>query len=294
MSEEAEPIVEATAPTDDELKAEELFKKLYQPQRMSKHLKYLEIPEFDAKEAFVAERIFEISERGLDDADASKLAAAMRVFRPAEMEELYIYLNHIGDAGFTEIVGELHHLPQLDLLWAAQNEISDAGFASFGQLVASGGAARLTRLVMHGNKIGDAGAKAFADAIADGALPELKWLFLNENEIGDAGVEAIARALEGGACPKLTRLALQNNKLGDQALYALAEMVTKGGMKEVGEYIYVQENAFSKAGREALSSAMAGLHLQGHFGWPLPKTQAELAAGERRAQRRAEGRMEYD
>ena len=90
----------------------------------------------------------------------------------------------------------------------------------------------------------------------------------------------------------MTRLALQGNKFGDPALFSLAKMVSKGIMREEGEYIYVQENEFTQAGREALRTAMVGSDLQGHFGWPPPLAQAELKAKKKNDKRRAAGKME--
>ena len=84
--------------------------------------------------------------------------------------------------------GALANLKEL-LLWG--NTIGDAGMTAFaGAIGASEAMASLRELYLGGNQIGDAGVEALAKAAADGAMPQLENLNLRENQIGDTGSPA--------------------------------------------------------------------------------------------------------
>jgi hypothetical protein len=173
---DAETSKHAKALSPDEIKAEELFKKLYRPHRYSKHLKYLEIPEFDAKESFLTDECFEISETGLDDEDGIKLGLAMKVHQPDSLTSIFFYRNQMGDAGFHGIIDQIHHVPQLEVLYGAENQFTDRAFEAFIRLVDTGGGRKIHHISLQKNQIGDAGARHLAGALAKGAFPELQAL----------------------------------------------------------------------------------------------------------------------
>eukprot|EP00316_Scyphosphaera_apsteinii_P001441 CAMPEP_0119301080 /NCGR_PEP_ID=MMETSP1333-20130426/2923_1 /TAXON_ID=418940 /ORGANISM="Scyphosphaera apsteinii, Strain RCC1455" /LENGTH=300 /DNA_ID=CAMNT_0007303055 /DNA_START=16 /DNA_END=918 /DNA_ORIENTATION=- len=274
----------AYALSEEEIGIEELWKKLYRPATMSKHLKYFEIPEQDYKEFFEEEPIFQCSEEGLNDEDCLKLANAMRLKKPEQLRSLYVHKNDYTDEGFAHIVKALPYVPGMEILYAAQNNLTAVGMKAFSALAGTDGGRGVKQLTLNRCKLESAGLKELAINLKGGALPNLEWLWLSENDIGDEGVIELGdNCLAQGACPKLARLALQTNQVGDDGLKALARAVSKGAMKEQGEYIYVMENRFTEDGRRALLQGMeAGAEkrddciLQAHFGWPPPLSLVDI------------------
>lgn len=260
----------------EEQQAQAFFNKFTLPARPCEHLKYRELPAFNAKGAFLAEEVFDVGDRRVDDDDCHGLAAALALLHPPQLRQLHLQRCSMGD-GFAAVLEALTAVPSLELVFAPQNQIGDVAMLGFDRLIAVGASLGLRKLALPTNRIGDAGAVSLAHALRAAVLPELEYLFLAENQIGDGGVVPLAEALGGGACPRLSRLSLQGNRLTDTSLSALASALTQGAFAH-GEYIYVQENPITDVGRQTLSAAIAGHPnlLQGHFGWPPPLPRQQL------------------
>lgn len=265
------------APIEEQ--AEAFFAKFTEPARPSEHLKYLELPAWDARHSFVTDAAFDLGDRAIDACDALGLSSAMRTLRPAQLTELHLHRCSLCADGLAAVVAALPALPALESLFAMQNGAGDGAMSAFAGLARTGGVP-LRRLALQENGITDCGAASLAAALA-GATPQLEWLYLSGNEIGDEGGVAIAEAVEGGACPRLARLALQHNRLGDATLLALGRAAA-GGKLPKGEYLYVHENEHTPAGRDALAAALEGHpnQLQAHLGWPPPLPRDELRRDE--------------
>ena len=96
--------------------------------------------------------------------DGVKLGLAMKVHRPEPLTSIYFYRNRMGDAGFHGIIDQLHHVPQLEVLYGAENQFTDRAFEAFVHLVDTGGGRKINHISMQKNAIGDQGAKYLAEA----------------------------------------------------------------------------------------------------------------------------------
>ena len=81
---------------------------------------------------------------------------------------------------------------------------------------------------------GNAEAAQLAEVLGSGAAPQLKKVVLQLNEIGDEGCKALAAALKEGAAPRLVMLELDKNKIGDEGCKALAAALGKEGGRRRG------------------------------------------------------------
>jgi hypothetical protein len=260
----------------EEQQTQAFFNKFSLPARPCGHLKYRELPAFNARSAFLTDKVFDVGDRPVDDDDCRRLATALTLLQPPQLRQLHLQRCSVGD-GFGAVIEALAAVPSLELVFAPQNQIGDTAMLAFDSLAAAGAPVGLKKLALPTNRIGDAGVLSLVHALRAAMLPELEYLFLAENQIGDSSVVPLAEALGAGACPRLSRLSLQDNRLTDTSLAALAGALTRGAF-EHGEYIYVQDNPFTDVGREALSAAIAGHPnlLQGHFGWPPPLPRQQL------------------
>jgi len=156
--------------TAEEVLAQALFSMLTLPARPSAHLRHLEIPAFDAKASFLSDAALDLADREMDGADCAGLAAALRLFHPAQLRELHLQRSRMGD-GFALVVEALYAMPSLEVVFAMQNQISDAAMAGFTRLAATGGAAGVKQISLQRNRIGSGGVRTLAAALSNGALP---------------------------------------------------------------------------------------------------------------------------
>jgi len=109
MPSEDAPIEEATE--RDLEQAEEFFAKFTEPARPSEHLKYLELPAWDARHSFVTDAAFDLGDRAIDACDALGLSSAMRTLRPAQLTELHLHRCSLCADGLAAVVAALPALP---------------------------------------------------------------------------------------------------------------------------------------------------------------------------------------
>jgi Ran GTPase-activating protein (RanGAP) involved in mRNA processing and transport len=128
------------------------------------------------------------------------------------------------------VKGALANVRELTL---SGNAIGDAGCAALADAAGKGALANLKELHLYNNQIGDAGCAALADAAGKGALPNLQTLELSGPDggrggIGDAGLTALACAK--GALANLTTLWLPHNQIGDEGMIKFSEALGKGAL----------------------------------------------------------------
>ena len=151
-------------------------------------------------------------------------------------------VKRLYEAAFQEQFGKATELRYNFLGWG------DAEVTQLAEVLASGAAPRLEKLILHGNKIGDEGCKALAAALKEGAAPRLKELELQCNNIGDEGCKALAAALgKNGALPLLKSLVLHRNGIGDEGLRVLATALEQTGAVPQLQDIELDANFSAKA-----------------------------------------------
>ena len=152
----------------------------------------------------------------------------------AQLRELHLRFNQIGDAGLAALAQALGGLPRLETLSLNNNRVGDAGLAALARACAHDGALRsLEALFLNENQIGDAGLAAFAAGARGGGLARLTLLLLDANAFGAAGVRALAAAGAHGALPKLTTLYLSGNAIGEPGTQSLAAALAGGALPEL-------------------------------------------------------------
>lgn len=178
------------------------------------------------------EHIHRISFVGAGVFGASAVGRALANGAMANLVELRLNANKIGDPGTTALCGALPcgAMANLQELWLNDNGAGDAGATSVAEALSKGAMANLRVLSLQNNEIGDAGLAQLADATckSKGALALLRKLRLANNRIGDAGARALADAAALGAMARLESLRLDNNQIGDEGVSALAKVLAHG------------------------------------------------------------------
>jgi len=263
---------QATMPTiqnvEDSPEVMSFFEKFSYDTFPSKHLKYLEIPAWDCREALEEEPVLHMSDRDVTDDDAVALGSALEIVRPEQLLRLYLTRNHLSDKGCAAVAAGCAACPNFELLYLQKNRIGDGGLMAIAQSMKL---STMWQLVLTENVITDAGVKAFAQSVADGrSFLAMKTLYLDTNAgITDEGAAALAKVLH--CMPKLEVLALQKCSIGDKGIFALAEAIAKGGIFTPGNdnWLYVFDNPFGDEAKKALRQACKG-RCKAHVGWPPP------------------------
>lgn len=240
------------------------------PAAASSHFPLLNLPAYDAEQTLRSCEVYHQSDNGHGDDDGVQLGRALALLRPPALTQLYLTRQPaLGDPGAAGLAAGLRELTALEVLHVADCGLGDAGGAALADAAKHLG---LSRLVLTRNaRLGDAGAAALAALLADPAhYVGLKALYLNGCAVGDGGASALAAALPTGA-RALARLALQDNRIGDPGMLALAAAVDRGGLAQEGEFLYLQNNPCTEAGRAAVARAARG-KLRAHLGWPPPNS----------------------
>lgn len=149
-------------------------------------------------------------------------------------------------------------MAQLTELYLSRNRIGDLGFTSFSSAIgceatgSSGGTSpsfnlkNLTKLSVNHNRVGDEGIKAFTCAIANGALPQLSVLRLEGNMISDDGIEFFSYIV-GRHVPdclrSVTKLYLHQHQMGDKGAKALATAITSGALSSLKKAVICSPHA---------------------------------------------------
>ena len=153
-----------------------------------------------------------------------------------------------------EYMEDLRHL---DL---GSNQIGSRGMLPFAAALAGGALANLEKLSLNGNLLDDEAMQAFAGALP-GALPSLKELSIPGNKISDPGMQSFASAITSGA---LLKLSVRTRPLAAPPHAAWARPARqKRAHAELLfcihflQHVYVADNKFSSAGREAIMKALS-------------------------------------
>ena len=237
----------------------------------SKHLKYLEIPAWDCREALEEEPVLHMSDKDLTDDDAVALSRAMSIIKPEQLLRLYMTRNKLTDKGCAALAAGCADCPNFELFYLQKNQIGDGGLAAIASTMKQ---STMWQLVLTENVITDVGVKAFAASVADGkSFLKMKTLYLDTNvgitdegccalakvpravtqhTHGPAQAAALASALSARArprslqvlhcMPELEVVALQKCSITDKGIYALAEAIAKGGVFTPGNNNWICES----------------------------------------------------
>ena len=245
--------------------------------------------ETNETDAYAATRL-EWQYRRLNGSDCAVLLSLSEQRYFANLNELHLHSNKIGDSGMTAIatctsgdMGKLQKLylgnnqigdpgaralataigmgalKMLQVLGLSINQISDSGMAALASAVTvTDGLANLEELYLYTNRIGDSGVKALACAIGTGTLANLEWVYISDNEIGNDGIQALAASVASGALGKLIFLGLNDNHIGDLGLAALAASLHGSAPRMPSlQVLHLGHNSIGDSGLQHLTAAMA-------------------------------------
>lgn len=255
------------AKTELDAEVKSYFAKYSAEASASQHFPLMELPEYNCEEALASDEVFYHSDNGYVDEDGVQLGKALAVLKPATLKQIYLTnQSGLGDVGVAGVAAGLSELQDMDVVHVVGSSMGDAGLAALAPAIKH---LSLSKLVLTRNTIGDTGATALAVLLADPAhFIGLEWLYLDSCPVGDAGAAALGAALLSG-CKSLARLALQGCAIGDGGMLALAAAINQGGMAQEGEFLYLQDNPCTKAGKQAVICACRG-KMRCHLGWPPP------------------------
>jgi Ran GTPase-activating protein (RanGAP) involved in mRNA processing and transport len=148
----------------------------------------------------------DLSQRGLQPSDAKLVKMALS--QNANLTELKLGYNNLGDIGVTILAGGIAAHPTLNLLDLGFNNIGDDGIRALmdglhqtqqqrqtnNTTTNNGNGGTLQTLYLAGNLVGEDGAMAIADCIRHGNT-RLHKLYMTGNKIGGEGVKAITEAI---------------------------------------------------------------------------------------------------
>jgi hypothetical protein len=125
----------------------------------------------------------------------------------AQLQELYLYYNQIGNEGMTSFSAALVSgaMAQLEKLGLYKNWIGSEGMVAFSTALASRALSQLTDLNLSDNGIGAKAMASFMKEIGYGAMAKVTSLNLNGSDVGAIESQLIA-ALAGGKMAQLKKL----------------------------------------------------------------------------------------
>lgn len=161
---------------------------------------------------------------------------------------LFIDVNHIGDAGAAALADALPRCPHLTSLHLSDNDIGWDGAQALAAAIPR--CRQLARLDLSNNCVGDVGAAALARALP--RCRQLSALNLDFNEISEKGVKALVSGIP--RCRSLAKLSLSGNGIGEQGIALLAQALPR--CKQLRQ-LSVNGCSINDAGAVALSKMLS-------------------------------------
>ena len=161
---------------------------------------------------------------GLWPHTTAKMAGALRDNRSVRMLDLNQY-NEMGDEGAEAVAKALHGHTTLNVLFMANNAITEEGAAHIAAMLdpVGGNNRGIKTLDLGANELGVVGAQHIAKALRRNNV--LSAIFLGRNDIGDKGARSLAKMLKSNAA--LKHLFLRFNSITDKGADFLARALEK-------------------------------------------------------------------